>query len=127
MQGETGDGSWTSSVERASHPGGCQQAETPHDLQSAAAEPYPAGVRPEVRGQDLARADEWDPSGIPFYRKDGRLKTKGLWSLHSLPNPHGSTQLREILATSTIGRGADMKAILNPSGGPAGSCEKFLF
>ncbi|SON78257.1 hypothetical protein XFF6166_290027 [Xanthomonas citri pv. fuscans] len=76
----------------------------------------------------MACADEWDPLGIPVYRKDGRPRLKDLWSLHSLPNPHGSTQLRGILATlDDRGRGADMKEVLDPSGGPAGSCEKFLF
>ena len=73
-------GSGTSSAERASHPGGRQQAEPPPDLQSA--EPYPVGVRAEARGQDLACADEWDPSGIPLCRNHGCLNTKGLWSLH---------------------------------------------
>ncbi|WP_218821491.1 hypothetical protein, partial [Xanthomonas oryzae] len=32
--------------------------------------------------QDLACADEWDPSGIPLCRNHGCLNTKGLWSLH---------------------------------------------
>ena len=73
-------GSGTSSAERASHPGGRRQAETPHDLQSA--EPHRVGVRTEARGQDLVCANEWDPSGIPLYRKHGRLKAKGFWSLH---------------------------------------------
>ncbi|RBF02264.1 hypothetical protein BRN00_22895 [Xanthomonas oryzae pv. oryzae] len=58
-QGEMAAGSGTPSAERASHPEGCQQAQTPHDLQSA--EPYPVGVRAEARGQDLACANEWDP------------------------------------------------------------------
>ena len=97
LQVQVAAGSATPPVERARHPGGCQQTYIPHAHSAA---PHLLAIRLDARRQDLACENESAPSGIPHFRERHRRNTNRFGKYALFPNPLGSTQVRKVAADS---------------------------